>query len=179
MIKESIHAPLHSGKGDDAPVLKPPPANALGKQSRTRPTGARLLTDHRTNCSGNWSHGEEEKSDTEGTAGLHSPVALTEREAATSILWWKSSGLSLMMTELMLSFSIQTHLKGELSGDGCSSAREAVSDAKPARNTFQRQSNTQTQAQQVQYTTAQSALGLLTRESWGQSSTCFALPLLV
>lgn len=179
MIKESIHAPLHSGKGDDAPVLKLPPANVLRKQSKTWHTGVRLFTDYKTNCSGNWSQGEEAKSNITGTAGLHSPVASTEREAATSIRWWTSSGLSLTMTELMLSFSIRTRLKGELSGDGCSSTREAVSDAKPTRNTFQRQSNMQTQAQQAQYTTAQSALSLLTLEPWGWSSTPSALPPLV
>lgn len=38
------------------------------------------------------------------------PVSLTESEAATSILWCRSAGLSLMTTELMLSFSIHTHL---------------------------------------------------------------------
>lgn len=43
----------------------------------------------------------------------HSPVALTDRDAATSILWWPSSGASLTMTELTLSFSIHTHLEAE------------------------------------------------------------------
>lgn len=53
----------------------------------------------------------------EGGVAPHSPVVFTESDAATSSRWCASSGLSLMMTELMLSFSIQTHLKGELPGE--------------------------------------------------------------
>lgn len=51
--------------------------------------------------------GEGEITETEA---ISLPVSLTESEAATSILWCRSAGLSLMTTELMLSFSIHTHL---------------------------------------------------------------------
>lgn len=42
---------------------------------------------------------------------LRVPVELTDSDAAMSILCWGSAGASLMTTELMLSFSIQTHLR--------------------------------------------------------------------
>lgn len=52
----------------------------------------------------------EGKGETTETDAISLPVSLTESEAATSILWCRSAGLSLMTTELMLSFSIHTHL---------------------------------------------------------------------
>lgn len=92
--------------------LKLTPADALRRESRSRAAGVRLLP-----TSGQTSRPWSQAGSRAGGAAPHSPVVFTERDAATSSRWCVSSGLSLMMTELMLSFSIQTHLEAELLGE--------------------------------------------------------------
>ena len=88
------------------------PADALRRESRSRAAGVWLLP-----TSGQTSRPWSQAGRRAGGAAPHSPVVFTERDAATSSRWCASSGLSLMMTELMLSFSIQTYLEAELLGE--------------------------------------------------------------
>ena len=112
MAKESIPAPpRREREGWDTLAHKLTPADALRRvqePGRRREATPDLRTDVLP-----WSPAGSRA----GGAAPHSPVVFTESDAATSSRWCASSGLSLMMTELMLSFSIQTHLKGELPGE--------------------------------------------------------------